>query len=149
MQCDTPELSGLTFLFRFNVRWMPGVIHGEGTFEFTAPAAESQLSFDVAERRWVDRRPCEHFMFWKVHERDVYEGTWENNLPHGQGSLLLRGGSYEGTFSRGAMTGKGTYRSCDCAGCHEQEYVGNFCNGHFHGHETLNFASMSTEISVA
>ena len=96
--------------------------------------------FDVVEGRWVDRPTCEHPMFWEVHEGDVYKGTWDNNLPHGQGLLtFLKRGSYEGTFSRGAMTGRGTHWTGRW-GNYRREYVREFLDGHFHGHGTLKFS---------
>ena len=35
-QWDDPKPSDSALLFRFADRWMPGVIHGEGTFDFTS-----------------------------------------------------------------------------------------------------------------
>ena len=70
---------------------MPGVIHGEGTFEFT--------SVDLSK------------LFPAVHGGEVYKGSWDNNILHGQGLLTSPDGStYEGSFVKGNWTGKGTFR---------------------------------------
>ena len=66
MQWDGPKPSGPALLFRFTNRWMPGVINDKGTFEFT-----------------IDQE----YAFWGVYEGGVYKGSWDNNLPHGQGLL--------------------------------------------------------------
>ena len=36
IHCDDPGSSFPVLLFRFMDRWLPGFIHGEGTFEFTS-----------------------------------------------------------------------------------------------------------------
>ena len=77
-------------------RWLPGFIHGEGTFKFTS----------------VDLQGLLEQLFVEVREGDVYKGSWNNNLPHGQGLLACTGGAtYEGGFLKGALSGKGIYRS--------------------------------------
>ena len=92
IHCDDPEHSGPALLFQFFDQWMSGFIHGEGTFEFTSVVRLSQL-------------------FPAVREGDVYKGSWNNNLPHGQGLLTSSdGGTYEGSFVEGNWTGKGTFR---------------------------------------
>ena len=55
-------------------------------------------------------------MFWGVCRGDVYQGSWDNNLPHGQGLLTrLSGSSYKGAFNRGAISEKGTsHRGASC-----------------------------------
>ena len=53
---------------------MPGVIHSEGTFEFT-------IDEDV---------------FWGMREEDIYKGFWDNNVPREQGLFTWGyGASYE------------------------------------------------------
>ena len=65
MQWDDPKPSGPAIIFQFIDRWMSGVIHGEGTFEFTT----------------------DEDVFWGMCEGDVYKGYWDNNVSHGQGLL--------------------------------------------------------------
>ena len=53
--------------------------------------------------------------------------------------------SYEGAFSRGEITGKGTYRTgtehnYPADGRLHREYVGEFYKGCYHGHGTLKFS---------
>ena len=91
IHCDDPEHSGPALLFQFFDHWMSGFIHGEGTFEFTSDSDVFLLG---------------------LRERDIYKGSWDHNLPHGQVLFTQRCGStYEGSFLKGVMTGKGTYRS--------------------------------------
>ena len=124
---------------------MSGFIHGEGTFEFT----------------------CDSDVFLSgVQKGDVYKGSWDHNLSHGQVLFTQRREStYEGSFLKGVMTGKGTFRSGrDCLdldlvfpwesrfdpitgkqippGGHIciREYEGEFFKGHFHGHGTFKFS---------
>ena len=103
--CWRRENSGPAFLFNYKGIEMHGAMHGKGVFKCT----------------------CEHpdILFPYMHTGDVYSGPWDNNMPHGNGQLLMDvssndfnessknvryGRRYEGEFTNGAITGTGVYR---------------------------------------
>ncbi len=59
----------------------------------------------------------------------VYNGNWQDNLPHGKGKeFYVNGDIYEGEFKNGKKIGKGKFLFKDGA-----KYTGEVLNNKFHG----------------
>lgn len=64
-----------------------------------------------------------------------FTGSWKNNLPNGQGTLLLpNGDKYVGALEDGNLTARGTWFSADGG-----KYTGEWLNNSFHGRGTFFF----------
>ena len=62
-------------------------------------------------------------------QKGVYEGSFDNSLPHGQGSYRASSGwRYDGQLQAGRISGYGLFTAADGS-----EYEGNFLNGYAHG----------------
>lgn len=67
--------------------------------------------------------------------KDTYEGSWENDVPHGQGKMVFAktGNMFTGGYKKGRRCGKGRWE-CEvadeemklCQVCYEEEMDCNF-----------------------
>ena len=110
-----------------------GKPHGEGKITYKDSDGAGRLSYEGTWQNGIQHGAGT--MIWKNGSK--YEGDWDNYVWNGQGKYFdaSSGQRYEGRFKNDKYNGKGTWFSAD-----GDRYVGDFVNDKFNGQGSIYYA---------
>jgi hypothetical protein len=104
-----------------NQEWSSGDEKSSGSDEGGTRPQTSMLDVDPA-LPYEGYRAC----FWD--DDESYEGQWKDDMMHGQGTLKIKAGIFQGMFVKHQMHGPGRFDAADGT-----TYIGDFADNHFEG----------------
>lgn len=134
--------------------FLEGQKHGKGMLKLAS--AEDKVLFDGEFRSDLPDGQCNRYLMSddSIYRGDMakglrsgagilvtpnkqvyYDGTWQNDVPHGRGTFLAPDGEYEGEWKMGRRHGKGkfTFKERPLASGKSRVYEGDWANDTPHG----------------